>query len=87
MCGFREFSLLVDEHHLGHFCWVIESTEDGTVWREFKSSEGSYPFWGEALEKGDLELTKLLGERSSGPRATAQDEGAAPAAQMNRCSS
>ena len=79
MTHLRHISVYVDEPDPGHFFWVLhESTADASVWVDFESSPLSFSSWGEAFQAGTVELYRLAVDERVGPRASGEDEDAAP---------
>ncbi|MDM0116797.1 hypothetical protein QTI66_32190 [Variovorax sp. J22R133] len=79
MSHLRHISVFVDEPDPGHFYWVLhESTEDASVWIDIESSANAFTSWAAAFEAGTVELYRLANDERTGPRASGEDEDAAP---------
>ena len=79
MTRLRHIAIWVDEPDPGYFHWVLhESTEDGSVWVDIRSSAAPYRSWMEAFDAGSVELFKLVPDERCGPRVSGEDEDADP---------
>lgn len=75
----RRVSVHVEEPTKGAFRWVLmESDEDGSVFRIHSTSDWPYSRWNEALDGGVRALHALAGDPAIGPRAPGEDEDADP---------
>ena len=79
MSHLRHLSLFIDEPEHDDFYWVIlESKHDVSVWAEHSSAIHGYRTWKEAWVAGSIEYMKLVKDPRRGPRASGEDEDAAP---------
>lgn len=79
MSHLRHLSVWVDEPQAGQYYWVLhESTEDAAVWVDIKSSADAFMSWMDAFDAGCVALLSLVPDERVGPRASGEDEDAAP---------
>lgn len=75
----RNIALTVDEPDPGVFYWVLmESTEDASVFGELQASEESFDSYTTALRAGVTALERFAKDSRAGPRASGENEDAAP---------
>ena len=73
MSRLRRLSVFIDEPEPGHFFWALrESTKDTGVWMDLASSDLDFPTWVEAHDTGTVELTRLVLDERTGPRAPSE---------------